>query len=122
MLPMHTLWPTGCTVVSHNPPRFPEKELSPRLDRVLSYLQIRSTSSQVISSILDSSAHRTLEAPNFCKLSGLEVAGLVLAGVSAAFGVKLAASHSKDSQSEGRRLTNVTESWLICMLINLFVS
>ena len=37
-------------------------------------------------------------------MSGLEVAGLVLAGVSAASGVKVAATRSKSSQSEVRRL------------------
>ena len=55
-------------------------------------------------------------------MSGLEVAGLVLAGVSAASGLKVAASHSKSSRSEVHRLKLDSETWLICVLINLFVS
>ena len=55
-------------------------------------------------------------------MSGLEVAGLVLAGVSAASGLKVAAERSRNSHSEVRRLKCVTEPWLICLLIKLFVS
>ncbi len=55
-------------------------------------------------------------------MSGLEVAGLVLAGVSAAAGVKTASGRSKSGRSEVCCPRRVTKSWSIGTLISLFVS
>lgn len=122
MLARLQLLATGDTVVPRSLIEFSEKEPNPHLEWFTSQLPRRSISRQVIPSILDIFAYKLQKLLVSFKMSGVEVAGLVLAGVGAAAGVKTASDRSRSGKSEVCCVKRVTDSWLIGMLINLFVS
>lgn len=122
MLARLQLLATGNTVVPRSLMEFSEKEPNSHLDWLPSQLQRRSISRQVIPSILVIFAYKLQKLLVSCKMSGVDVAGLVLAGVGAAAGVKTASDRSRSGKSEVCCVKRVTESWSIGVLINVFVS